>query len=464
MKKLTNGAFIIVFIVYNLCFQFNLLISEDIKQYTDETNTSVQEVQHLPMGQQYIIGLYGCNASKINDRAYVERVMLDAAIASHATIVAHKFHQFTPQGVSGAVIVAESHFAIHTWPEFGYCAIDIFTCGTHTDNDAALQLIKKGFDAQSEEVIGVKIRRAYEGSEIDTIITNRKDNKFVPLNNVQEFKETYAAFEGIGTSISVKNKLESFQSEFQHIEVYDTVSLGKMLVHDGVIMLTQFDNYAYHEMIAHVPLLTHSNPKRVLIVGGGDGGTLKEVLKHTSVEEVVLCEIDEAVISISKKYFPELTEGMDDPRAQVIVQDGVAYIKSKKDYFDVIIVDSTDFFSIADGLYREEFYTDMREALTINGIAVTQSESMYYDKAFIAKLYNQNKKVFPYVSYYYALVPTYPGGSICFSFCSKNFTPFVQIDPSRIEGLGKLKYYTQAIHTASFQLPQAVQDALEISK
>jgi spermidine synthase len=538
--------------------------------------------------------------------AYVERVMMDAAIVANATIVAHTFHQFAPQGVSGAVIVAESHFAIHTWPEFGYCAIDIFTCGSHTDNDAALAVIKKSFEADSDEVIGVKIRRSYDGSDIDTVITDRKsadavlstmknqheeseqkavsgqawgvlssvdltncnpdiirsaekikeyveklceliemktfgdcqvvhfgqdeaiagysmvqlietslisghfanltNNAYIDIfsckeydvelvmafskeffqadicevtvtprgthqraadsinyvrDNDQVFQEEYATFKGVSTRVAIKEKLVSHQSQYQKIEVYDTVSFGNMLVNDGIIMLTDFDNYAYHEMITHVPLITHPDPKRVLIVGGGDCGTLKEVLKHSSVQEVVLCEIDEDVITISQKYFPELTTGLSDQRTQVIVQDGVAYIKSKKNYFDVIIVDSTDFFGIADGLYRQDFYRDMYEALTEDGIAVTQSESMYYDKDFIAQLYKQNKQVFPYVSYYYSLVPTYPSGSIGFSFCSKKFTPFDIINAERIEQLGELKYYNKEIHTASFQLPQTVKNALQ---
>lgn len=267
------------------------------------------------------------------------------------------------------------------------------------------------------------------------------------------FQESLEDERGAATTIAIRNILEERQSKFQKIEVFDTVPFGKMLVHDGVIMLTQYDNFAYHEMIVHVPMMAHPNPKRVLVVGGGDGGTLKEVLKHSSVEEAVLCEIDGDVIDVARKHFPELAQSFDDPRATVVVDDAAEYIKNKKGYFDVICVDSSDPIGPAEVLFRKAFYQSLHEALADDGIAVTQSESMYYHRDLIAQLYEQNKPIFAHASYYYALVPTYPSGTIGFSFCSKKYTADENLDVKRFEALNNLQYYTLDIHKASFKLP-----------
>ena len=265
---------------------------------------------------------------------------------------------------------------------------------------------------------------------------------------------------GIPTMLEVGNRLECIHSPFQKIELYQTTQFGTMMVIDDVIMLTQRDNAGYHEMAAHVPLIAHPNPKKVLVVGGGDGGTITQVLKHSSVREVVLCEIDQTVIDLSKKYFPEFAPSFDNPRVTIVVEDAAHYIKTQKDQFDVICVDSTDPFGPGEALFTEEFYKDIAAALTKDGIAVTQSESMFLYTDLIAKLYAYNRAMFAYASYYYTVVPTYPGGTIGFSFCSKKHNPFDHIDAQRIAALGALDYYNEGMHRASFQLPQFLIDRL----
>ena len=275
------------------------------------------------------------------------------------------------------------------------------------------------------------------------------------------FEENFETQEGRTLRIAVKDVLEVKQSSFQKIEMYETVCFGKMLVHDGVIMLTEYDNFAYHEMIAHVPMLVHPSPKRVLIVGGGDGGTLKEVLKHRTVTEVVMCEIDEEVISVCKRHFPEFAPGFEDERFTLVVDDAAKYIQSKKEYFDVICVDSSDPIGPAEVLFKKKFYQDLHDALTVDGIAVTQSESMFYHKDFVAKLCVQNREIYHHAGYYYTLVPTYPSGTIGFSFCSKRYGPFENLSDERIDNLGTLKYYSASVHKASFTLPVFMQRALD---
>ena len=267
------------------------------------------------------------------------------------------------------------------------------------------------------------------------------------------FTETSETAQGRQVQVAYTKKLDSFQSGFQQIEVYETVSFGKMLVLDGAIQLTAYDHFAYHEMIVHVPMNVHPDPKHVLIVGGGDGGALAEVVKYPTVETIVLCEIDKAVIELSRKHFPEFNKAFDDKRVTVNIGDAAEYIKKKANAFDVIIIDSSDPIGPAEVLFGKTFYRDVFLALTAEGIAVSQSESMYYHRDFIAKLFHQNKAIFPINEYYFTLVPTYPSGTIGFSFCSKLREPVDKIAPHRIEGLAGLRYYSEAIHRSCFVLP-----------
>ncbi len=278
-------------------------------------------------------------------------------------------------------------------------------------------------------------------------------------NDYLLFREV--AFKGVRQTIPVTAQLESVTSKYQKIDIYETVPYGRMMVIDGIVMLTQFDNSAYHEMMVHVPMQAHPNPKTVLIVGGGDGGTLTEVLKYDSVERVVLCEIDKEVIRLSKKYFPEWEKSFSDTRLEIVAADGSKYIKQNPNVFDVICVDSTDNFGPAEVLFQKPFYESLKSALTDEGIAVTQSESIWYDTELVAKLTNQNKELFPFAAYYYTSIPTYPSGTIGFSFCSKKHAPLTLVSQKRIQEIPGRKYYNLQIHMASFMLPKFVMDEIE---
>jgi len=279
------------------------------------------------------------------------------------------------------------------------------------------------------------------------------------LTNNSFFMEFDYSDDDPSQMIKIKNPLEVLKSDYQVISVYETEHFGKMLVTDGCVMLTQYDNFAYHEMIAHVPINAHPNPEKVLIVGGGDGGTLKEVLKHQSVKEVVLCEIDEQVIAISKKYFPEFRQGFSDQRVQIVIDDAAHYIKGKKGYFDVICVDSPDPLGSAVVLFERKFFQDLVQALHENGIAVAQMESMFYHGDLVNNVQQFTKQLFKHVLYYYTLVPTYPSGTIGFLFFSKKYDPFECFNPKKVK-IDGLHYYNDTVHTASFQLPQFFKDKL----
>ena len=275
------------------------------------------------------------------------------------------------------------------------------------------------------------------------------------------FAEQLEIKDGRMIKIQYKELLDSVQSQFQKIDVYDTVSFGKMLVHDDVIMVTEFDEAHYHEMIVHVALNVHANPRQVLVIGGGDGGTLREVLKHKQVQTAHLCEIDGQVIEICKKHFPNLSFSFDDPRVEVFLEDGSEFVKKRENFYDVIIVDSSDPIGPAEVLFQEQFFKNISNALNHDGIVITQSESFLYHRNIIKNIVASNKKIFPLYFYYYTMVPTYPSGVIGFSFCSKKYHPIEDIHPERADALTGLKYYNKEIHKAAFVLPQGFAEFLE---
>ena len=194
---------------------------------------------------------------------------------------------------------------------------------------------------------------------------------------------------GFGIAIKAGKVLFSEQSEFQKVEIFETESkLGRVLTLDDLMMTTEGDEFHYHEMIAHIPMINHKCPKSVLVIGGGDGGTVREVLKHKTVERVVLCEIDGMVIDACKKYLPTISCGLDDKRVEILVQDAIEYIKDKKNEFDIVLIDSTDPMGPGEGLFTEEFYTNVKNSLKEGGIVAAQSESPVVNKEEIKKMYN----------------------------------------------------------------------------
>lgn len=262
---------------------------------------------------------------------------------------------------------------------------------------------------------------------------------------------------GCRLDIKIKNVLFKTRSEYQEIVIMETEKLGKILVIDGITMLTEFDEHAYHEMIAHVPLLSHPKPLRALVIGGGDGGVVREILKHPSIEAVHLCEIDEAVVRACREHLPSLAAAFDSPKVQVFYEDGAAFVAQCKEVYDIIIVDSTDPLGPGQILFQEEFYTHMKKALTPGGVAVTQCESIYLHGHVIRGVYSFAKDLFPKLGYYCTLVPTYPSGIIGFFFCSLGPDPVQDIDLDRAKALQDLRYYTPEVHRSAFALPRFAQ-------
>ncbi|NLW25036.1 MAG: polyamine aminopropyltransferase [Clostridia bacterium] len=260
-------------------------------------------------------------------------------------------------------------------------------------------------------------------------------------------------------SLQIKETLHLEKSEYQEISVVDTYEFGRMLLLDGIIMTTIKDEFVYHEMISLPALNTHPNPKNVLVIGGGDGGAIREIVKHPKVEKAILCEIDGQVIEVSKKYLPEISCALNDPKVEVIVEDGIKYIQENKNKFDVILVDSTDPIGPAVGLFAKDFYQGIYHALKEDGIFAAQTESPWVNESLLKRVFQDIKSIFPITRVYLANVPTYPTGMWAFTMGSKKYDP-LQVDKIAIPDTNT-KYYTPAIHFNSFDLPPFVANLLK---
>jgi len=263
---------------------------------------------------------------------------------------------------------------------------------------------------------------------------------------------------GLALSCEVKETLHAEETPFQKIVVVNTAEFGRMLTLDGIIQTTVRDEFFYHEMIALVPLFTHPAPRNVLVVGGGDGGTIREVIKHPSVEKAVLAEIDERVIEVSRRYLPEISCALDDARVQIRVEDGIKHVKEHKEAYDVIIVDSTDPIGPAVELFSKQFYRAVSAALKEDGIFVAQTESPFFNRKLLGRIYGYIKDIFPVARLYLTTVPTYPGGLWSFTMGSKKYDP-LQVDLSNIS-VPDTRYYTPEIHKAAFNLPPFVREVI----
>lgn len=243
------------------------------------------------------------------------------------------------------------------------------------------------------------------------------------------------------------------KTPYQEMAVIETEQYGRMLVLDHFVMLEDTNEFIYHEMISHVPLFTHPNPVKVAVIGGGDGGVIREVIKHPSVKKAVLIEIDKRVVEISKEYFPKVSSALNNERVDVLYEDGIKYMQEHKNEFDVVLVDSTDPVGPAVGLFAIDFYKSIYEALKVDGILVSQTESPF-DNAELLKKVNQSfKSLFPITKVYTAFIPTYPTGMWTFTMGSKKYDP-AQVNVSEIKWSDyETNYINQEIFKSCFALP-----------
>jgi spermidine synthase len=269
--------------------------------------------------------------------------------------------------------------------------------------------------------------------------------------------------ENVRFSIKVDKPLYTGQSEFQRIDVLQSSEFGTFLTLDGLMMVTEKDEFIYHDMIVHVPMATNPGIKNVLVIGAGDGGTVRELTRYHSIANIDMVEIDQMVVEVCKKYLPQTACKLDDPRVNLYFEDGLKFVRTKENIYDLIIVDSTDPFGPGEGLFTKEFYGNCYKALKDDGILVNQHESPYY-QAYASSMQRAHKRIkefFPICRVYQAHIPTYPSGHWLFGFASKKYDPLTDIDEQAWNQLGlKTKYYNTDIHKGSFALPNYVKELL----
>lgn len=265
-------------------------------------------------------------------------------------------------------------------------------------------------------------------------------------------------------SMRVKETLYSKKSQFQQIDVIDTYDFGKVLVIDGWTMITEKDEFIYHEMITHVPMMVNKDIKNVLVIGAGDGGTVRELTRFNSIQRIDMVELDEEVVKAAREYLPFTSCKLDDPRVNLYFQDGIKFVENKKNLYDLIIVDSTDPIGPGEGLFTRDFYKNCYEALTDKGILVNQGESPYYDmnKKEMKRSNEKLKDIFPICEVYQYMIPTYPSGYWFFGFASKKLHPINDFDEEFYNSLNlNDRYYNKDVHKASFALPNYVKELLK---
>ncbi|MFP4531127.1 MAG: polyamine aminopropyltransferase [Desulfobacterales bacterium] len=267
--------------------------------------------------------------------------------------------------------------------------------------------------------------------------------------------------DAVALSFRVEETLFTGKSPFQQVDIVKTKDHGAMLLNDGIIMVSERDEYVYHEMIAHVPLFLHPDPARVLVIGGGDGGTVREVVKHDAVSRVVMVEIDEMVVNACRQYMPSLSHALDDPRVDLIIGDGVKFVASTDETFDVVLIDSTDPIGPAAPLFDRQFYQNVAALLSDKGIMISQAESPFYDFNIQSSMLANQRPFFNRLHMYTFTNLTYPGGLWSFGFGSKTLCPLADFDPARAGNTAiQTQYYTPEIHIAAFMLPRFVQQHL----
>ncbi len=261
-------------------------------------------------------------------------------------------------------------------------------------------------------------------------------------------------------SVRYEEKILDLNSEFQRIEIFRTEALGRVLILAGCFMVTEKDCFIYHEMLVHPAMNLLTGPRKVLVIGGGDGGAVTEAVNNPELESVILCEIDPQVVSCCREHFPEVSRGLDDPRVTVVNDDGAAFVSNYKDEFDLVLVDSTDPVGPGVALFETSFYRDVKRSLKTGGIAVFQTESPLFMPEVFSSTVKKLGEVFGTGSVrpYLATIPTYPGGLWSFTFCSEQHDPVRELPNELPNALSdKLQYYTSGVHGGAFALPLFVQ-------
>ena len=421
------------------------------------------------LGNHILVEFMGCDPHIMNDVSSIERDMVGAAQKAGATVINSTFHHFSPYGVSGVVVIQESHLAIHTWPEYGYAAVDLFTCG-EMDAWISFDFLKECFGAKQYSAIEMKRGAIQLLTRNEFDITSMRERATEWRNPEMYTRNVWFTDKDEDQGLSLRFTGEVFydvQSPFQRVRILESYKYGKMLTLDNMVMTTEVDEYHYHEMISHPAMFTHGNVKNVLVIGGGDGGTIREILRHPGVEKVTMVEIDGEVIEACKQHLPNIACEFDNPKLTLLVDDGIAFVRdAEAGVYDLVIVDGSDPVGPAEGLFSVSFYQNCYKTLKEGGILVAQGESPKFNEKAFSELNFTLRGIFGAenapVSLFF--VPTYPTGMWSFQYGLKGAQhPKAVTDHSLMDSFAHdhgLRYYNADIHMATFAIPNFVKELL----
>jgi spermidine synthase len=381
-----------------------------------------------------------CDPQLLLDGERFRAKCLEMVDASGLTTMDATFHQFEGQGFTGTVVLAESHLAIHTWPERQGLTLDVYVCNYSADNSA-----------KARKLFGLLVDY-FKPTEVAQHEVDRGEHLLMePLN------------ESTGFYIKATKQIGEWQTRFQKMAIYETPHYGKLFRLDGFNMTSEKDEFVYHENLIHPALTAHAAPKKVLIIGGGDGGSSEEALKHPSVEQVTMVEIDGDVIAVAKEHFKAVHHGVfDNPRLSVRVEDGMKFVRETQEKFDLIALDLNDPMGPAEALYSTEFFQQLRLALAPGGALTLHIGSPMARPERVSELAQRLTGLFRIVRPYTMYIPLY-GSQWAMAVCSdkldpKSFTAD-EID-RRIEQrkLQELRFYNGETHEGVFALPNYVRE------
>lgn len=423
------------------------------------------------LGRHILVEFFGCSSDILNDVPLIESSMVGAAADAGATVISSVFHHFSPFGVSGVVVIQESHLAIHTWPEYRYAAVDLFTCGDTVNPWISFDKLKVAFKADYGSALEMNRGQLELLERIDVDLGELRDEVTNRLITPKQSRSVWFTDKNDDIALSIRHKGDRVfreKSPYQTVEIFDTFAYGKMLTIDNMVMCSEKDENAYHEMIIHVPMLLNPSFKDVLVIGGGDGGSVREILRHPQVEQVTMVEIDEAVVRASKEFLPSLSGALDDPKLDLRIEDGIAFVANAPDHaYDLIVIDSSDPVGPSEGLFSTEFYQQVYRILKPGGAVTAQSESPRFNQRAFVDIHHCLKGIFgeENVFCYLAFIPTYPTGMWSFNYATKGAAhPLQGIDADRSGAFAaehSLQYYNVGMHQAAFALPTFVQTMLK---
>jgi spermidine synthase len=424
------------------------------------------------LGRHILVEFNSCNPEKLNDVAFIEQSMVRAAEVAGATVINSTFHHFSPWGVSGVVVIQESHLAIHTWPEYRYAAVDLFTCGETVNPWVSFNHLKNAFEANFSALEmnrgSLEVIKKTNFKTVDHRSSPLPENQGAPGARRIE-RNVWFTDKDDNQALSLRytgDVLFDETTPYQRVRVLESYAYGKMLTINNMVMCTERDEAHYHEMIVH-PLmqvqLQQGTAQNVLVIGGGDGGTVRELLKYDSVQSIHMIEIDQAVVAASKKFLPTVSRGLSHPKVRLEIGDGIEFIKKASSaFYDIIIVDGSDPVGPAEGLFSNDFYLNCFKALKPKGALITQGESpMFHQKTFV-ELNQCLKGIFGREQTHTLLfhATTYPSGMWSLQMAFKGVQhPTKSIDYQQLESFcqtQELRYYNADLHRASFALPSFV--------